>query len=221
MTSATTCGVPATNVLLYVGHVKLLRLGAGGADNRDVVSSESRFCIQCGAELDPAHRFCWNCGAARWSPGAPSSESAQPAERPAEPARAAPARAAVPARVDLGLLPWLYAAGAVFFLVWGTQALALVLAPAGQSQLLAEMARQGIPADMRRTVLLIYGIALIGAALAAAGLHAAAFYGLRRRRWWGWLAAVVVAGVWSLLIVGIPVLVRLVSRPVRTAFGVE
>ena len=185
------------------------------------MSWESRYCIRCGAQLDPAHRFCWNCGAPRWSPAESSSDSVASAPAPAPAPTAAPVRPTVPARVDLGLLPWLYAAGAVFFLVWGTQALALLLAPTGQSQLLAEMARQGIPAEMRRNVLLVYGLALIGAALVAAGLHAAAFYGLRRRRWWGWLAAVVVAGVWSLLIVGIPVLVRLVSRPVRAAFGVE
>jgi hypothetical protein len=119
------------------------------------------------------------------------------------------------------VLPWLYAAGAVFFLVWATQALALLLAPAGQSQLIAEMGRQGVPADARATVLIIYGAVVIGAALTAAGLHAGAFYGLRRRRWWGWLAAVIVAGFWSLLIVGLPVLLKLVRRNVRQAFGVE
>jgi hypothetical protein len=119
------------------------------------------------------------------------------------------------------MLPWLYAGGSIFFLVWGTQALALLLAPAGRSQLLTEMLRQGVPASARPTLLLLYGAVVIGAALAAAGLHAAAFYGLRRRRWWGWLAAVVVAGFWSLLIVGLPVLLRLVSRNVREAFGVE
>jgi hypothetical protein len=83
------------------------------------------------------------------------------------------------------------------------------------------MGRQGVPPNARTTVLVIYGVVLIGAALVAVGLHAAAFYGLRRRRWWGWLAAVVVAGIWSLLIVGLPVLLRLVSRNVREAFGME
>jgi hypothetical protein len=129
--------------------------------------------------------------------------------------------ARAPAAADLGLLPWLYAAGAVFFLVWATQALALLLAPSGRAQLLNEMGRQGVPANAQATVLALYGAFLIGAALAAAGLHAGAFYGLRRRRWWGWVAAVIVAGFWSLLIVGLPVLLKLVSRSVRQTFGME
>ena len=97
----------------------------------------------------------------------------------------------------------------------------MLLAPAGRTQLVTEMARQGVPADAQAMALVVYGVFLIGAALAAAGLHAAAFYGLRRRRWWGWLAAVIVAGFWSLLIVGLPVLLKLVSRNVRQAFGME
>ena len=144
---------------------------------------------------------------------------------PPPPPRPAPAtsRLAAPAAgaTDLGLLPWLYAAGAVFFLVWATQALALLLAPSGRAQLLTEMGHQGVPASAQTTVLIGYGAFLIGAALAAAALHAGAFYGLRRRRWWGWLAAVIVAGFWSLLIVGLPVLLKLVSRNVRQAFGME
>lgn len=184
--------------------------------------------MECGAQLEPVHHFCWNCGARRWSPPDPA---ANPPTQVTEPPTASPAPAAAPTtavrpkpagrRAELGVLPWLYAGGAVFFLVWGTQALALVVAPAGRSQLLTEMGRQGVPANARPTLLLLYGALLIGAAVAAAGLHAAAFYGLRRMRWWGWLAAVVVAGFWSLLIVGLPVLLRLVSRNVREAFGVD
>jgi hypothetical protein len=194
------------------------------------------YCVECGAELDAAHQFCWRCGAQRWSPpeppspaapgasgagGAPSSPPppVRPPPSPGAPARSGLAPAA--AAADLGLLPWLYAAGAVFFLVWATQALALLLAPSGRAQLLNEMGRQGVPANAQATVLAVYGAFLIGAALAGAGLHAGAFYGLRRRRWWGWLAAVIVAGFWSLLIVGLPVLLRLVSRNVRQAFGME
>jgi hypothetical protein len=109
----------------------------------------------------------------------------------------------------------------VFFLVWATQALAYLLAPSGRLQLTTELARQGVGRDNQAMFLLIYGAGLIGVALVAVGLHAAAFYGLRRRRWWGWLAAVVVAGFWSLLIVGIPVLLRLVSRNVREAFETD
>jgi hypothetical protein len=119
------------------------------------------------------------------------------------------------------VLPWVCAGGAVFFLVWATQALAVFLAPAGRGQLLAELARQGIPPSARPTLVLVYGVVMIGGVLAAAALHAAAFYGLRRRRRWGWLSAVVVAGLWSLVIVGLPVLLRLIDRNVRQAFGVD
>lgn len=126
-----------------------------------------------------------------------------------------------PVAISLGPLPWLFAAGAIFFLVWATQALAIFLSPVGRGQLLTEMGRQGVPASAQQTVMVAYGVALIGAALAAAALHAAAFYGLRRRRRWGWLSAVVVAGLWSLVIVGLPVLRRLIDRNVRQAFGID
>jgi hypothetical protein len=152
----------------------------------------------------------------------PPPPPATPVPPPPAPASARPGAGAATRRdADLGLLPWLYAAGAVFFLVWATQALALLLAPAGRSQLVTEMGRQGVPAGARTTVLIGYGVFLIGAALTAAALHAGAFYGLRRRRRWGWLAAVIVAGFWTLLIVGLPVLLKLVSRDVRRAFGVD
>jgi hypothetical protein len=74
---------------------------------------------------------------------------------------------------------------------------------------------------MQRGVLAIYWVILIGGSLVAAALHGTAFYGLRRFRRWGWIAALVVASLWSLLIVGIPVLVRLVNRNVRQAYGVD
>lgn len=124
-------------------------------------------------------------------------------------------------RVTLGLLPWFYAAGAVFFLIWATQALAVFLSPAGRAQLLSEIARQGYSAAEQPWVLVGQGVFVLGAELVAAGLHATAFYGLRRVRRWGWLAAVVIAGFWSLLVVGIPVLRRLLSPPIRHAYGVD
>jgi hypothetical protein len=198
-----------------------------------LASEGGSYCVECGARLEPSHRFCPRCGAARWTP--PEDAPGEPPAIPPQPVSASPPpgappppsgaalRATQPARAvaDLGLLPWLYAAGAVFFLVWATQALAFILAPSGRSQLTTELARQGVGRDSQTAMLVVYGAGLMGAALVAVGLHAAAFYGLRRRRWWGWLAAVVVAGFWSLLIVGIPVLLRLVSRSVREAFEVD
>lgn len=190
-----------------------------------MTTPETGYCIHCGARLEAVHRFCWSCGAARWMP------PAEAAPAPPEPDLAPPTpgtpvfRQAPPARpaptTSLGLLPWLYAAGAVLFLIEATQGFAYLLSPGGRAQLTAELARQGVAPSMQAEVLAAYWVFLIGGSLVAAALHGAAFYGLRRLRRWGWIAAVVVAALWSLLIVGIPVLVRLVSRSVRQAFGVD
>lgn len=133
---------------------------------------------------------------------------------------AQPATAAI-SRPSLGLLPWLYAAGAIVFLIEATQGLAYLLSPGGRAQLMAELARDGVAASMRSGVIGAYWIVFIGGSLVAAALHGAAFYGLRRFRRWGWISAVVVASLWSLLVVGIPVLIRLVNRNVRQAYGVD
>jgi hypothetical protein len=193
----------------------------------DVATEGTGFCIHCGARLEAVHRFCWNCGAARWTPEGDASAPApapQPERAPPTPGTsvfAHPPAASVAPVTNLGLLPWFYAAGAVLFLVEATQVLAYLLSPGGRSQLTAELSRQGVAASMQGEVLAGYAIFLVGGSLVAAALHGAAFYGLRRFRRWGWIAAVVVAALWSLLIVGIPVLVRLVSRGVRQAFGVD
>jgi len=127
---------------------------------------------------------------------------------------------APPAQPNLGLLPWFYAAGAILFLFDAARGAAFLASPGGRSQLLAGLARQGVDASMQQGFLTVYWLVLVGF-VAAAAVHGAAFYGLRRLRLWGWISALVVAIVWSLLIVGIPVLVRLVSRDVRRAFGVD
>jgi hypothetical protein len=185
------------------------------------------FCIMCGAQLETGHRFCWSCGAPRWAPEAgEDDDSRRPAhldQRP-PPMPGTPARrsiAAAPEPTTLGLLPWFYAAGAVFFLVWATQALAVFASPTGRGQLMSDLAKQGYSSAIRPWVLVGQGFFVLGASLVAAGLHATAFYGLRRVRRWGWLAAVVIAGFWSLLVVGIPVLRRLLSPPIRHAYGVD
>jgi hypothetical protein len=184
------------------------------------LAPESRYCIKCGSKLEAGHRFCWNCGSQRWTPEQEPQSQPQSAERPSPDRPELRGRTAGP-RASLGLLPWFYGAGAIFFLVWATQALAVFLSPVGRAQLAGELGRQGVPLSMRSGLLVANGVILISAALVAAALHGAAFHGLRRHRRWGWIAAVVVAAVWSLLIVGIPVLVRLLSRDVRQSFGVE
>jgi hypothetical protein len=170
---------------------------------------EATYCIGCGVRLEPAHRYCWNCGTARWAPD----------QAPAPPMVVEARGSAL--HPTLGLLPWFYAAGAVFFLIWATRALAVFLSPSGRETMAATMTAQGIAPSMQAGLLVAYGVLLVGAALLAAALHGAAFYGLRRQRRWGWLSAVVVAGLWSLLVVGIPVLLRLVDRSVRRGFGVD
>ncbi len=183
------------------------------------------YCILCGARLEAVHRFCWNCGAARWTPE-PDTEPPPAPSPPAPPNpgtpvfRPGPASASVPV-ASLGLLPWFYAAGAVLFLVEATQGLAYLLSAGGRGQLAAELTRQGFAPSAQGGILAAYWVILIGGSLVAAALHGTAFYGLRRHRRWGWIAAVVVAALWSLLIVGIPVLVRLVNRNVRQTFGVD
>jgi hypothetical protein len=214
-------------VPLHVGDVKDGTRDGAQADNRTcIVATEGTgYCIHCGARLETVHRFCWSCGAARWTAEAePASAAPEPERAPPTPGtsvfQSRPAAAAAPV-TSLGLLPWFYAAGAVLFLVEATQVLAYLLSPGGRSQLAAELTRQGVAASVQGQVLAAYAVFLVGGSLVAAALHAAAFYGLRKFRRWGWIAAVVVAALWSLLIVGIPVLVRLVSRGVRQAFGVD
>lgn len=177
----------------------------------------------CGAGLEAGHRFCWRCGAPLWpldqgsEAGARAGE-VRPPPTPGTPAFSPP----VPPRTAaLGMLPWLYAAGAVYLLVMATQSLAYYLNPSWRQQQLAFLAGQGYGPSTRPGVLALSGILLVGVFLVAAAIHGLAFYGLRRIRRWGWLSAVVVAGFWSLLLVGIPVLVRLTNSSVRHAYGVE
>jgi hypothetical protein len=182
----------------------------------------------CGVELNPDHRFCWSCGAPRWTPEAEagSGTGAGPAEQRPPPVPGTPALTpTLPPRAQrsasLGPLPWFFAAGSIFFLVWSTEALAYFLSPTGRGQALDELAKQGYSGSTKIWGLALQAFFALGLGLMAAALHAAAFYGLRRLRRWGWLAAVVVAGFWSLLLVGIPVLRRLLSPPVRHAYGVD
>ena len=197
-----------------------------------VTTREIWHCISCGARLDASHRFCWSCGAPRWAPGEadqPAGAADEPAPNPPPAERPPPtpgtsvfqSRSVPVQRPNLGLLPWLYAAGAILLLTQATQGLASFLSPSGRAQLIAELSRAGVAAPMRPWILTVYLIVFIGGFLVAAALHGAAFYGLRRFRRWGWISAVVVAALWSLLIVGIPVLLRLVDRNVRQAFGVD
>ncbi|HEV2477396.1 MAG TPA: hypothetical protein VGX22_12715 [Candidatus Dormibacteraeota bacterium] len=116
-------------------------------------------------------------------------------------------------------IPCLFAAGAIFWLVNITQAAALAASPVGRSQLEQTLINAGLRQNPS-VFLVIYFAAVFMFELTAAGLHGAAFYGLRAKRWWGWVVAVIVAGAWSLVLIGIPVFVFLLQRQTRKAYGV-
>ena len=117
-------------------------------------------------------------------------------------------------------LPYLYAAGAVFWLIQLAQLAALIAAPNGRAQLRQNLINSGVTGDVSTLFILQLVIALF-LVITAAALHAAAFYGMRRLRLWGWIAAVIVAALWSVVLIGIPVLVVLLQRPTRQAFGLS
>lgn len=168
-----------------------------------------RFCINCGERLDPQHRFCWACGAERWQPDpeppATSTPAPQPSDQPATP---------------VGALIWVYAAGAVLWLISLAQTAGVLAASPTRAQLLDQLGKAGYHGQTAVTIALIEGIGMLVVGLVIAALHGAAFYGLRDRKRWGWVAAVLVAGAWSLVLVGIPVLAILLRPSTRRAYGV-
>jgi hypothetical protein len=116
-------------------------------------------------------------------------------------------------------LPYLFAAGAIFWLVNVTQTAALAAAPLGRAQLEQTLVSAGLTHSAGSFLVLYFVIVFLFQAIAIA-LHGPALYGLKRMRWWGWVAAVITAGAWSLIIVGIPVFVFLLQRQTRQAYGV-
>ncbi|HEX6348917.1 MAG TPA: zinc ribbon domain-containing protein [Candidatus Dormibacteraeota bacterium] len=182
------------------------------------------YCIACGERLEPGHRFCWSCGAERWIPPPANPVAARPPPSPGtppllpsrQPGAVAPPVQATP----VPGLAWLYGAGAVVWLISLAQLGGFLAASKGRAQLIDQLVKGGYSAADAGTLLWVYGAVMIGLTVAAAGLHATAFYGLRARRRWGWLAAVTVAGAWSLVLVGIPVLAVLLRPSTRRAYGV-
>ncbi|HVC78292.1 MAG TPA: hypothetical protein VND96_17420 [Candidatus Micrarchaeaceae archaeon] len=116
-------------------------------------------------------------------------------------------------------MPFIFAAGAVFWLVQLAQFAAIVAAPAGRDQLQQALVQAGVKGDVT-TLMVIEAFLVFFFVIVAALLHATAYFGLRARRPWGWIAAVIVAAAWSLLLVGIPVLVLLIRSSTRHAYGI-
>jgi hypothetical protein len=117
-------------------------------------------------------------------------------------------------------LPYLFAAGAVFWLIELTQFAAVLAAPLGREQLRQALMNAGITSNLD-ALLVVESIFIGFLELAAAALHGAAYYGLKAFRAWGWVIAVIVSAAWSLVLVGIPVLLFLLRRPTRQAYGIS
>ena len=177
----------------------------------------SAFCINCGAELANEHQYCPRCGTERWVPAqatpsvrpppGPGSQSFHPvAHRPAPSPR-------------FVWLPFVFAAGAVFWLIELTQFAAVVAAPAGRAELQQALVTAGVTQNADSLVIVESAVVVLFEVVAVA-LHAAAYFGLRKMRPWGWICGVIVAAGWSLVLVGIPVLVILLRRTTRESFGI-
>jgi hypothetical protein len=95
----------------------------------------------------------------------------------------------------------------------------MVAAPIGRDQLYQAVIKAGITSNVT-LVLDLYLVIIFVVEVAAAGLHGMAYYGLKRLRPWGWVAAVIVSAAWSLVLIGIPVLVFLLRRQTRHAYGI-
>lgn len=179
--------------------------------------ADAPFCIECGERLEQAHRFCPTCGARRWLP-APEPETMS-ARAPVG-AAWAPSAAAAPAGSPPRALPWFFAGGAVLWLISAAQAAAMVASGAGRAQMAQQLVAGGITRVGEASVVAL-GAGQLAFCLVAAGFHGVAFYGLRDRRRWGWLAALLLAGLWSLVLVGIPLLVVLLRPATRRAYGID
>ncbi|MFI5282897.1 MAG: zinc ribbon domain-containing protein [Candidatus Dormibacterales bacterium] len=176
------------------------------------------FCVNCGAELGEDHRHCPRCGTARWVPPQTTPELRPPPGPGTQSFHPVVARPVQSPR--LRLLPYIFAMGAVFWLIELAQFAAVVAAPAGRDQMQQALVNAGITQDVTTVVVFesVIGLALTAA---AAALHSAAYFGLRRVRPWGWITAVIVATAWSLVLVGIPILVLLMRRDTRAAYGIS
>ena len=96
---------------------------------------------------------------------------------------------------------------------------AIIAAPAGRDQLNQALVQAGVKGDLP-TLIVLEAILVFFVVIVAAFLHAIAYFGLKARKPWGWIAAVIVAAAWSLVLIGIPVLVLLVRSSTRHAYGI-
>ncbi|MDQ6722343.1 MAG: hypothetical protein M3003_16335 [Candidatus Dormibacteraeota bacterium] len=121
--------------------------------------------------------------------------------------------------VGLRWLPFIFGAGAIFWLVQLVQFAAVVAAPAGRDQLHQAVVHAGLKGDVSTLIVLEAALVFFFVG-AAACLHATAYFGLKARKPWGWIAALIVAAAWSLILLGIPVLYLLVKSSTRRMYGI-
>lgn len=124
-----------------------------------------------------------------------------------------------PPPAGLRWLPFIFGAGTVFWLIQLVQFAAVVAAPAGRDQLHQALVQAGVKSDVGTWMLLEAALVFFFVG-GAACLHATAYFGLRARRPWGWIAAVIVSAAWSLILVGIPVLYVLIKSSTRRLYGI-
>jgi|SRR5579859_771969 len=175
------------------------------------------YCVSCGAALEAGHRYCPLCGAARWTP-APDPRAQRPPPGPGTPAFS-PAPPPEDAAPRLRMLPYLFAIGAIFWLFQLVQFAAVVAAPNGRDQITQALAHAGYTGDPT-TALIVEAAVIFLFEIVAVALHAAAYFGLRDRKAWGWIAAVMVSAAWSLVLVGIPILYVLLKRGTRRVYRI-
>ena len=121
---------------------------------------------------------------------------------------------------QLRWLPYLFAAGAVFWLIELTRFAAYLAAPAGRAQLEQAIVSSGATGNVSG-ILIVEAVVIFFIGLCASVLHGAAYYGLKRVRVWGWITAVMVSAGWSVVLLGIPVLLFLLRRSTREAYGIS
>lgn len=189
------------------------------------------YCTQCGSRLEQAHRYCWNCGAARnIHPAGPPAVPEKPASQPppqAQPVGPPPvARQALAAAGErpkppdhVTVIAVLSAAAAVMFLVLLVQFAALLINPHGRDSIAVVLVQAGVSAAELPGVFALDAVIWVLALLVPAILHGFAFYGLMGMRRGGWVVAFLLACGWSFLIIGIPFAILLWRRDTRTAFG--
>jgi hypothetical protein len=176
------------------------------------------FCIACGATLDASHRFCWNCGMARWAP--PVNPTAVrpppgPGTQPFEPTQ----QQAASTSAGLTVLWIFFGAWAIYWLISLAVNGAHVAAPKGRAELFSDLVKAGMSRDQLSTLFPIFVTLQVAIPAGFAAAHSAAFFGLRRRSPAGWVTAVVLAGLWAVVLVGIPLLYVLMRPGTRRACG--